>query len=120
MTPEELAQQFEKAGKDFEALKVKLMTRIVISVEGNAKREWPVGAPRKYSTLALSITHRVESTGDHGVVGTNIEYARFVHDGTSKMPARPFFKTALAASRGTIDELIQQAGDELMARIAKQ
>lgn len=62
--------------------------------------------PRKTSTLARSINHRVEKSGERGIVGTNVNYARFVHDGTSKMAGRPYFQWALAASRDSIDQLM--------------
>lgn len=41
-------------------------------------------------------------------VGTNVFYARFVHDGTSKMAARPFLAEALAEVRGSLLQLVKQ------------
>lgn len=39
------------------------------------------------------------------VVGTNLEYALFVHDGTVKMKKRPFLSTAYAKSTGVFARL---------------
>lgn len=116
MTPEELAEKFDKAGPDFLDIKKRLLKRMVITAEGNAKRVTPVLT----GTLRRSITHRVESTGSHGVIGTNIEYARYVHDGTSRMQARPFLRQGIENSQAKFDEYIEEAGDELMARIAAE
>ncbi len=123
MTPEELAKRFDAAGDEFLDIKLKLLKRMTITVEGEAKKHPPT--PSDTSTMRRSITHRVEPTASHGVVGTfgrkgkNVGYARYVHEGTSKMPARPFLKWALDSSRAQFDVFIEQAGDELMARIAE-
>lgn len=46
--------------------------------------------------LHRSIDYGVELSGEGTVdVGTNIEYAPFVHDGTRKMAARPFIRDSL-------------------------
>ena len=86
--------------------KTALMQRIVLTVQGNSERVTPV----KTGTLKRSITTRVEGNGDRGFIGSNINYARFVHDGTSRMTGRPFFEDGMAASRDTIGELMQDAG----------
>lgn len=116
MTPEELARKFDQAGDQFLDIKIKLLKRMTITAEGNAKRVTPVLT----GTLRRSITHRVESTGSHGVIGTNVEYARYVHDGTSRMQARPFLRQGIESSQPQFDAFIEKAGDELMARIAAE
>lgn len=60
------------------------------------------GAPiRDTGTLMGSITHKVVS--DRAVdVGTNVEYAGYVHEGTYKMAGRPFLKDALENGTGEI------------------
>lgn len=50
-----------------------------IAVEGTAKVEAPVGETNR---LASSITHEV--VDDVGIVGTNVKYAVYVHQGTGK------------------------------------
>ena len=67
------------------------MSRITLEVEGNSKRESPV----KRGTLRRSITSRVEQGGDVGRVGTNLSYARPVHDGSAPHIIRPRNKRAL-------------------------
>jgi hypothetical protein len=90
MTPEELAARLDPSR--MRGLRERLMTRIVITVEGAAK----VRAPVRTGTLRRSITHAVEAAGERGVVGTSVSYAPFVHR------RRPFLTEGLAASRDSI------------------
>lgn len=71
-----------------QAAKHTAMSRVVISGEGIEKREVPV----KKGTLRRSITSRVEQGGNRGVIGTNLNYARPVNDGS-----RPHIITARKA-----------------------
>jgi HK97 gp10 family phage protein len=72
--------------------------RRAVKVERAAKRLCPVDTGR----LRSSITHsEPERRGDVLVVriGTNVEYARFVELGTSRMSAQPYLRPALDAAR---------------------
>lgn len=111
MKPEELARRLQTETLD----KQRLMSRIVITVEGRSKRFTPV----RTGHLRRSITHRVERAGERGIVGTNVKYAPFVHEGTRFMEGRPFLEQGLAASRATIDQLLEEAGVQLFSRIAR-
>lgn len=66
-------------------------------VERKAKTLCPVRTGR----LRASIDTEVFTT-DEGIgvrVGSNVNYAHWVHDGTRRMPARPFLLDALDAAR---------------------
>lgn len=111
-----MAQDVGKFGLKMAAAsldKQKLMSRIVLTVEGQTKPNTPVLT----GNLKRSITTKVENSGERGIVGTNAPYARFVHDGTRRMAARPFITQGLAASRGTIDSLLEAAGVELFTKL---
>lgn len=56
------------------------MEKACIYVEGNARRNAPVDDGQ----LRQSITHDVEADGGNvtGYIGTNVEYAPYVHQGT--------------------------------------
>lgn len=78
------------------------------------------GAPFHIGDLRKSITGKTERSGRSvkGIVGTNIEYAVYVHEGTTKMWARPFLKDAVIECMQStvndietaINEAIQDAG----------
>lgn len=59
----------------------------------------------------------VPAGGIAAVVGTNVDYAVYVHDGTVRMPARPFLAEAMAAKSSRIPELIV-AGTRRYLRLA--
>lgn len=67
-----------------------------LRVVGAAKRLCPVDSGRLRSSIRFYITR--DEIGILGVVGTDVEYAVFVHDGTRFMPARPFLRDALPAA----------------------
>lgn len=69
------------------------LARIAIRVETAAKARCPVDTGR----LRSSITWRIEvdSKGVVAIVGTNVEYAVFVHGGTRYMSGRPFLVEGL-------------------------
>ena len=53
------------------------------------------------------------------MVGTNVEYAPFVHEGTRRMAARPFLVQGMEASRTEIERILERAGVKLFTRIAR-
>lgn len=86
-----------------------LLQRLVLIVEKHAKTRTPV----RTGTLRRSITSTVQGA-NRGIVGTNVAYARFVHDGTGRMAARPFLKRGLEDSRTAIDREVEAAGRRMI------
>lgn len=74
----------------------------VIEIESN---------PRRVDTGRLrgSITHRTEGGGDDPsvTVGTNVEYAIYVHDGTMRMAPNRFLTNALNNNRAKIKQYVE-------------
>jgi len=78
-----------------------------------------LGLARAYCPVkigALRETIRVERTGPDSAKlaagDTSVRYAGYVHDGTSRIPPRPFIAQALAAERDNIAQeiLLRAAG----------
>lgn len=69
------------------------LARIAVLVESAAKARCPVDTGR----LRSSITWRIEvdAQGVVAIVGTNVEYAIYVHEGTRYMNGRPFLVEGL-------------------------
>lgn len=80
------------------------LVRIGLECESYAKDLCPV----KTGRLRNSITNYVE--GNAAYVGTNVEYAPFVEEGTSKQKAQPFLRPA---AEGYVDEWKRILEDEL-------
>jgi hypothetical protein len=112
---QQAAAKFLASGVEFNQAKQRLMSRVVLTVEANSKRV----TPYRYGHLRRSINSRVEASGERGIVGSNVVYAWFVHDGTSRMAARPFLLQGLAVSRDSIDAYLREFGEEILAEIPK-
>ena len=85
----------------------RLLRRITLTVERKTKIRTPVRKAKRGGTLRRSITSVVE--GSRGIVGTNVNYARFVHEGTRRMQRRPFLRWGLEDSRGDIAREVDDA-----------
>lgn len=80
------------------------LTRIGLECEAYAKKLCHVVTGR----LRNSITHYVDE--DAVYIGTNVEYAAYEEEGTSRRPPHPFLRPA---AEGHIDEWRQILEDEL-------
>lgn len=83
---------------------------IGIHIEGEAKEELE-NTPRRIDTgnLRNSITHEVSESENAVYVGTNVEYALYVHEGTSKMEANRFLTNAVDRNRDQINQYLMDA-----------
>jgi len=83
---------------------------IGIHIEGEAKEELE-NTPRRIDTgnLRNSINYQVESNEKAVYVGTNVEYAIYVHEGTVNMEANRFLKNAVERNKDQIDKYIKDA-----------
>lgn len=106
MRPEELAARL--SGSAFEKFQERLMSRVVLTALRNSQARTPV----KTGALRRSETTRVSERGKKGFLGSNLVYARPVHD------RNPFFQHGIADSRGDIEGLLQQAGEEYLKDVA--
>lgn len=72
------------------------------------------GAPiRKTGDLMRDVAYEVERSGDNTVdVGNTLEYAPYVHDGTSRMTGRPYIRDALMID-ANVDRLESVAAEYL-------
>lgn len=84
------------------------MEQIGISAETYAKMNCPVDTGR----LRASISH--DSDENTVIVGTNVEYAKYVELGTSKMKPRPYLKPAM---QNHVNEYKQIIANELWRRL---
>ena len=93
--------------------KVEMLQRIAFLVQANSQRVTPVDT----GTLKRSQYTKVDPSGAWALVGTNIAYARPVHDGTSKMAGRPFFTWGMAASRDTAIQMMKDSGMRFLSEL---
>lgn len=115
--------EFRKFSADVENGVEAAIVRGALAVEADAKRLFKgredasvKGEPPRVDTgrLRASITHRGQREGDefYAEVGTNVEYARDVEEGTSRTWPHPFLVPALAMNEEKIQEAIARAVQE--------
>jgi len=117
LTAEELQAKLKSISKDMLPAIKKGMTDAVQNVEGKAKENCTPGtspyyrAPRITGTLVRSINSKLEVKGSEvrGIVGADTDYAQKVHDGTSKMPPRPYILDAIKEEEDTTVEILSSA-----------
>ncbi len=124
--------------KQVDAALEKALTAIGIHIEGEAKEELS-NTPKRIDTglLRNSITYALDGEAPHAksysadsgnksgsysgtadkesgknrsvVIGTNVEYAIYVHEGTVNMSPNRFMKNALEHNQDQIEEYIKNA-----------
>ena len=111
MTPAQLASSMERIARDVGKPERLLRDVTLLVQRGSMER-----APVKTGTLRRSLTSRVEGT--RGYVGSNLEYAPHVHEGTRYMEARPFIQEAIDDSVANIERALSDWGDGLWRGVA--
>jgi len=76
-----------------------IVTKII--TEGPGYFRPPVDTGR----LRSSMTYQVDEQNEVVIVGSNVEYAPYVHEGTSRMTGRPFLKDSLENYRDDYNEI---------------
>jgi hypothetical protein len=106
LKPEALKAKLD--AQPFSTVREELMQKVLYVVLRHAQLRTPV----RTGTLRRSETTRMEAQGARGYVGTNINYAPFVH------AKQPFFEEGIEDSRGEIEGLLQKAGDAYLKGLA--
>lgn len=112
VTPKEFERNMAAAAKAFSEPK-DLLEKVALIAEGAGKRLAPV----RTGTLRRSITHRITPTAAY--VGSALEYAQFVHEGTRHMAAQPFLADGIEESRGEIEQMAADFGASVFDKVGK-
>jgi hypothetical protein len=89
-------------------MKLRLMQKVVLTALRHSQPLTPI----RTGTLRRSETTRVEDGGARGFLGSNVNYAAFVHDRV------PFFGQGIEDARSEIEQLLQEAGDSFWGGLA--
>ena len=93
------------------------MADATMNIEGKAKENCTPGSSPYYKapfitgTLRRSISSEVVQRGNEvkGIVGAGVDYAIDVHDGSSKMPPRPFILDAITEKENETLNFLEDA-----------
>ncbi len=131
-TPEEMVLKLQRLTARTVPAMEKGMLKACLNVEGKAKEDCTPGKSRYYKApysddndprrkpphMRDTITSKVESGGGlgggwvRGTVGTPKDYSLPVHEGTSKMQARPFILDNIIDEKDTTLEILAEALEE--------
>lgn len=99
----EVTDNSQLVTKKLKAAAIKGLTECGMTAEGYAKKLCPVDT----GNLRNSITYTVRDGEYATYIGTNVEYANYVENGTSKMAAQPYLKPAVTDHSDTYKRLIR-------------
>ena len=78
---------------------------IGIQAESDAAKICPVDTGR----LKNSITHAIDAEEKAAIIGTNVEYALYVHEGTRGRKGQPFLTDAVSRNIGKYQRIFEAA-----------
>lgn len=81
----------------------KALEAIGIEAQGDCKQVTPVDTGR----LRNSITHIVNGGEKYVAVGTNVEYARYVHQGTRRQHAQPYLTVPVQTNKDKYRSILE-------------
>lgn len=132
LTPEELQAKLRSLSAGTMPAVARGMQKAVLNVEAEAKKNCTPGqspyakAPysddrdphRKPPHLRDTIKGELQATGSSvvGTVGTPKSYALSVHEGTSKMEARPFIMDAIVAKKNETLSILSEGVSDAIRR----
>lgn len=90
-----------------EANKQRALTAMGLEAAGAVKSYMEVNKIRDTGTLMGSINSGLSSE-DSVDVGTNVEYATYVHEGTYKMAGRPYITNGVNGAWSRIQKIAEQ------------
>jgi HK97 gp10 family phage protein len=124
LTQDELKKRLNNVPKAMQEDVLEAMTKAAMNIEGEAKKYCAPSttiydrAPFITGALRRSISSHAKIQGKKivGIVGAGVFYALFVHEGTSKMAARPFLLDAIKNKRPETIKLLSKGIEKAMKR----
>lgn len=114
----EYHENFNQTKDRINKLIMKSLNEIGTTVQAESKSNCPVGVypknqHRTGGTLKKSITYNTDVNNRAVHIGTNVEYAPWVHNGTVKQKANPFLTRSIENQLGDIQGIIKNTLKEL-------
>ncbi len=111
-----ILRAFKAAPKIMTSELSRAIKKSAFKIEGTSKRLTPVDTGRLRASHRTKFGVRQLSA----MVSTNVDYAIFVHEGTSRVEARPFLSDAVEVEQRNIDKFFTQAVDNALNRIGRK
>lgn len=89
--------------------------KTVLDIEADAKMLVEAYGAVDTGDLMNSVTSDIQGDGRHGLmtgeIGPTVDYGLYVHEGTSRMPGRPFLDDAFDRREPTFSQVLAQIGE---------
>lgn len=108
---DQIIKAFEKAPQIVKKELKEAMTKAIIMLQGAAITETPVDTGR------LRSAHQIKVGAFESKVYNKVQYASFVHDGTSRMRARPFYEWAKDKKEDDMTRVFEKGLDNIIKKI---
>lgn len=100
-----VADNTDQAIEQLDLAIARALEAVGIEAESDAANLCPVDTGR----LRNSITHTIDADGKAAIVGTNVEYALYVHEGTSRRKGQPFLTDAVNQNADNYRDIFEEA-----------
>lgn len=97
-------KNFDKGKEDIKNGIIEALEEIGLFCTAEAQLRTPV----KTGNLRRSITHKANKDENVVNIGTNVDYAEYVHEGTSKQKAQAFIRDAVIQNINEINNIIKK------------
>lgn len=84
----------------------------IFAIQRDSMRNTPVDTGR------LRASHSTKFSPLKGELDVGASYAPYVHDGTSRMRARPFLLNSVNSNKGSVDDYFVKAVDNVLKKIS--
>ncbi len=115
-------KKFKKALRNSPTIAKKELKLALTESVINWQRESGIRTPVDTGTLRRGVISmgsvRVEKT--KAIISPNVEYALYVHEGTSKMRKRPFFQWGLDSAKSKIQKIFTKRINNVLKEIANK
>jgi HK97 gp10 family phage protein len=108
---EKMASLYDKAPQIVEPELRKALQKAVIILQGAAREFTPVDTGR------LRQGHGVRIGAFEAAVFNPVNYGLYVHEGTKRMKARPFYKNAIERESGNINGIFEQHVNNILKQL---
>ena len=111
MTPEQFAAKMSAAAEKLRSAQP-LMDKIGQVALARSLPKVPIRTGELYQSVGM------RSDATTATLYATAEHAGFVHEGTSRMAARPFLRMGIEDSLGEIEDLVRQFGEDVLAGVS--
>ncbi|MCL8026314.1 HK97-gp10 family putative phage morphogenesis protein [Nocardioides bruguierae] len=91
-----------------------VLRRAMYAIQEDAQALAPVDTGALVESISTSFTGDGRNGRMSGETGPTVDYGLYVHDGTSRMPGRPYLATAFDRQVPRFEAAVRQLGEDIL------